>query len=110
MIDDTTFELSALPVSASDTVGNHRHELRYFELSRRCLVLLRDIAEHATLMWDSVVAHEFFQEIRTILSPTTLEQRVCMDQDDAMSSLEMIHTALVWLHKSLKEYQAKQCH
>jgi hypothetical protein len=101
-----------LPVSASDTVGDHRHALRYFELSKRCLVLIRDIAESAALCWDPATTDTLFQDLRAILGPTTLEDRFCSGNsaDDEMSTLRSIYEGLAAIDESARKGGATPCH
>jgi len=108
---EKNYQSTVLPVSASDTVGDHRHQLRYFELSKQCLALIQDIAERAALSWDPTTTDLLFQDLRAILGPTTLEERVCpVDSTNEMSSLRAIYEGLVALDASSKDYGAKQCH
>ena len=107
---ENNYQRTVLPVSASDTVGDHRHELRYFELSKRCLALIQDIAERAALSWDPTTTDLLFQDLRAILGPTTLEERFSVDSANETSSLRAIYEGLVALDASSKDYGAKQCH
>jgi hypothetical protein len=111
MIDEGQCELRVLPVSATDTVGDHRYALRYLDLSKRCLVLIRDIAEHAALCWDDATVDLYFQDLRAILAPTTLEERFRHEEaGDEMSSLELIHVGLLALHEPLMKETRRKCH
>ena len=105
MNNENDSERALVTVSASHTVGDHKCELRCFELTKRCLVLVRDIAERATRSWDAETTDAFFQDLRTVLAPTTIQQSYqLMKREDATSSLEKIYRDLVEIAENLPAY------
>jgi hypothetical protein len=111
MIDERHCDLTVLPVSSSETVGDHRHALRYLDLSKRCLALICGIAGQTILFWEPAKVDQYFQDLRAILAPTTLEQRFNpLDAGAEMSSLEMVYGGLVAIHESLLKESRDKCH
>jgi hypothetical protein len=104
-------ESAVVPISNSDTVGDYRLELRYFQVLKRCLVLVRDIADAAALSWDSETTDSFFQDLRGVLARTTIEQ-TCrpMEKEEAISSLETIYAGLIEIAENLPACKREICH